>query len=572
MNYDFDDLWDRLNRSEIAPIPAPILHADASADFQRAFDHFKERPQHRVVNVRQKDDLLFLAKCGISHKYLAANLSKTVNGRYYDALAFQSIALKEKAVYARCPFTGARVASRHSLLANMNAIFYRFQGGNDEIFYLAIANIGSGFKKSGLYFPSHELIVTTGDRWGLAEDDVIELKARMACNFTICHRYLTNPDYRDRKTAICFGYYHFAHHFWNELSGLSRITRKRLLPAIDKFLVMREPLGPIEQLFPEISSERIQRYEDTGRIFNEIVAHNYFVIKVGDESIPKRLAERVYRVALRNCHAETIARVRDAKERHHPLLWIGIRVGTRSWTDQADGMARLIHALHCEYPRLGVVFDGFSLPADTSEHPGSDGEYADILRQENAVVKAIVDRLHDRRHSGLGVFNIIGSSIYDANVWAHAIDVYVSPHGTIQHKVGWLARKPGVVHTNRTAFEDASKYIWAVVEAGIKPRYIAGATPAGGGERESREVLYRKVSDLKEIGAGLKEGVRKAEETSEFDNYEIDWHAIHDNLQRIIAAPRLRHRIDPSVWLERTKREAKRTLRNVTRTLDYSKI
>jgi len=90
----------------------------------------------------------------------------------------------------------------------------------------------------------------------------------------------------------------------------------------------------------------------------------------------------------------------------------------------------MIDSLHKQFPKLGVVFDGFSLPADRSVQLADRQEYAEIINEENAVVNEVVEKLHDRQ-DGIGTFNIVGSSILRANLCAHAIDVYVSPFGTV---------------------------------------------------------------------------------------------------------------------------------------------
>jgi hypothetical protein len=112
------------------------------------------------------------------------------------------------------------------------------------------------------------------------------------------------------------------------------------------------------------------------------------------------------------------------------------------------------------YPQLGVVFDGFSIPADRSE-ASEKVEYASIIDEENAVVDAVRRKLRDRNIQ-IVIFNIIGRTIFDAIEWAHAIDVYISPFGTIQHKVGWFANKRGIIHSNLNLL--GTDFIWTLIE------------------------------------------------------------------------------------------------------------
>ena len=106
----------------------------------------------------------------------------------------------------------------------------------------------------------------------------------------------------------------------------------------------------------------------------------------------------------------------------------------------------MIDSLHKQFPKLGVVFDGFSLPADRSVQLADRQEYAEIINEENAVVNEVVEK-------------------------PHAIDVYVSPFGAVQHKIGWLANKPGIIHTNQSLLETPIM-CWATIENAPVPRYV----------------------------------------------------------------------------------------------------
>jgi hypothetical protein len=45
--------------------------------------------------------------------------------------------------------------------------------------------------------------------------------------------------------------------------------------------VLREPLGPIEELFNEIPDEKIERKDDTNDLLYEILENGYFAVRVG---------------------------------------------------------------------------------------------------------------------------------------------------------------------------------------------------------------------------------------------------------------------------------------------------
>jgi hypothetical protein len=543
-------LWLTLNKTQLQPIKEWDAHR-CKEWAENNFRYIGNNLRPKIINLYDLNvsDITYLAEHGISYHYLSYNLQKTMmTGGHFDPLAFQLTAVNEKAIYAVCPFTGKLVTSHHSLLANINVIFYRFE--SVQVFYVITAGL-DGFKKNAIYFPQQELVVTTGMQWGFEEDDLIEMQRRMVGSFDASYGYLSKYKLSNRKVAVCIGFYHFAHHLWNELPGIERLVRKGMIDSVDKFLVLREPLGDLRQIFPEIPASKIERKTTTDALFEEIVTNDYFVVRIGDYAMSSDTASRVYNVARKNCRPETLDKVQDARRKHSPLLWIGIRAGSRMWVNQVDGLARLIDRLHTEFPDLGVVFDGFSLPAHKSDEWSNNHEFDEIVRQENQVVSGIIENLKQCRRQASGIFNIVGSSIYDANVWAHAIDVYVSPHGTLQHKVGWLANNPGVIHTNTTRLDWRSDYIWTAVEHGIKPRYVPRTAVRDVPSIEKKQLmepsqLYAAASDYNESGAGILSHNRRIRDWG-MDDYELDWLALYSDLVDLIRSYRMMQKLDQNI-------------------------
>jgi hypothetical protein len=194
----------------------------------------------------------------------------------------------------------------------------------------------------------------------------------------------------------------------------------------------------------------------------------------------------------------------------------------------------MIDSLHKQFPKLGEVFDGFSLPADRSVQLADRQEYAEIINEENAVVNEVVEKLHDRQ-DGIGTFNIVGSSILDANLWAHAIDVYVSPFGTVQHKVGWLANKPGIIHTNQSLLE-THHYVWATIENAPVPRYVRRSSVSDIRSAQKDAPIYKRVSDYNEVGGGVQATDKEVHGNPEFDNYAVEWKPLFDDLLDLIRS------------------------------------
>jgi hypothetical protein len=569
MGSPYAEIWSRLNQTNLDASAIQALAGREKSEFANVLEYFKRTNNVRTVNLLtlSGEEEQYLSNCGLSRQNLVRNFKKAITGWHMDARAFQLAALRDGALYAFSPFSGERLKSRHSLLANLNTIFYRFEG--QQVFYVAIAGIGYGFQKCALYLPKWELLLTVGADWTIEIDDVIELKARMVNGAGLCLNYLANSDARPRKTAVCFGYYHFAHHLWNELSGIHRIQSNGLIKYVDKWLALREPLGPITEIFPEIPASKVEKQNNTAQLFETIVREGYFAVRIGGIFIPKELMRRVNTVAQKRCNPATVAKIAEAKKNHTPLLWVGIRIGTRAWANQVDGISELLIAVQERYPKLGVIFDGFSVPADKSEN---DPEYTSVIQLENDVVAAIEERLDRQTGTKPALFNIIGASVFDATVWANAIDFYVSPYGTVQHKVGWMANKPGVIHTNQTLLKNPAKYIWAAIDGAIRPRYLNLSAVEDVRSAAKESVIYRDLSDASESGAGILAGVAKVRGNNEFDNYVVDGAALRNELFDLLKAPDRANQLSASDIAHWSKTQVRKLMQGLTNTFDFSKM
>ena len=332
------------------------------------------------------------------------------------------------------PTTGKVLKSSCSFVPGTNdsLVFYRFVG--HEVFYLITGRPAFMFSKICLYFPRIELIVGLLPLPLSVKQKFNEFKTCMVTNWENVKSYIFSN--RDAKIVAQVNTDHFAHHLMNDLSGIYKLYEAGSLGKIDKFLAIAEPLGQIDKIFSEIPSEKIERIQRKN-IFEEVLKNNYFVVTVGLNNVKEDLANRIYQASLKYCSSTFLAEVEKAKKSHFPLLWVTIRLHNRTWVSQIQGIANLIKKLSEKFPNLGVVIDGFSLPYGFSGNPSIE----ETINQEKDTVRAIQSLLP----SGIKVYDTVGCMLYESIIWAYSIDLYLSHHGTIQHKVGWTANKPGVV-------------------------------------------------------------------------------------------------------------------------------
>lgn len=411
-----------------------------------------------------------------------------------DPYEFQITALQERGLRGRCPFTGVSVTSRHSFAVTRQVIFYRFE--TSEVYYVATAHIGDGFPRHAYYFPARDLLVKRdAEAWGVEPGHVALLKAFLVGHASDVVAYL-----RDTKEGACravmIGHPNFAHHLMNELSALQVLVTRGLLGLIDLLLVMREPLGQLEELFPELSAIGVVRVSGGGSslepipvpTFEQLLRRRCFVMNIGARQVPESVVRRIRRVARRHTPVEKQRAIRSAHRRHAPLLWVSVRMHNRTLTDQRETLGALLKVLKRDYPRAGVVIDGFSIAADGE--PLLKSNEKELLRQQQVLVETLRE---DMGSAGPELISTIGCPIWESVLWAGAVDAYLAHHGTLQHKVGWLGNKPGVVHSNPSVLASNNRWVFAIREQGVAPVYLAAdlSRDMSGGQGAEYSRSYR---------------------------------------------------------------------------------
>lgn len=528
-NVVYEMLWRSLHDSQLnkTEYSSNILDSKYSeTDYSNTFKYFQEHHNPKTIFLKKitNEKINDLKSFKISSEFLMNNFTKRIDKVTHDSREFQERAINDKYVYAVCPITGDILKSNQSVVIKRSVIFYRFTGA--KVFYLITSNLGTGFNKDTIYFPDRDLIVRyEKHQYGFLEEHLVILKAITVCNYHIFSNYFYNEKAK-KNLAVMIGHSNFAHHLWNELSGLERLCKENLLNNIEQFFVFREPLGKINHIFPEINQEKIN-YIDVNSSFlqqaitddysfeviEEIVSKQYFFVNIGDKFITDSLARKLLKISSDEVNLSTKKTIEEAQKSYFPLLWISIRNNDRTWNDQYNGLIKIIGSLFQDYPKLGVIFDGFSIPTDyLASELKCELSLSEIKMIEEQ--KELINKIISQLDSQIKIYDIVGCSLFEANLWAHAIDLYLCHYGTLQHKVGWLALKPGVVHLNaKLAASNAAKFrAYGVREYGISPKFI---------DASYIKDLPTKSSILMDL-------------RSDISNYEIDWKIIHQELLQLI--------------------------------------
>jgi hypothetical protein len=431
-----------LERRQFTPFQLLVLHPHRVRESLRATSDF------RVIDLNSIDDasLGFLSATGLAVTHLQAN--RFDESRHADDLErqlrrldFQSESLRSGHLSIVCPYSGRIIKSDLALMACAGQpIYYQFASA-DKVFFLAVGREVAGYAKLYLYLPDAQAVVLLdAASWAwLGRGELDQIRA-----FVICHwREIraSSSAVTPRRTCGLVDHGHFAHHLWNVLTGLERLCQEGLLQQLDQLLVVREPLGPIDQLFPELDTSQINRLADA-ELPQRLLHDRLFAMRIGGNRINNNVAERVLAIARASAPSDMLRHLDQLRRSRWPVLWITVRTGNRTWVSQADGIPEIVKRVQAVYPRLAVIIDGYAIPlGQIGILPGQQR----AIDAERGAVAGIMNRLG----TSIPVHQMIGKGLYESMLYTQVADCYFAHHGTLQNKIAWLSRKPGVVHSNR---------------------------------------------------------------------------------------------------------------------------
>ena len=153
----------------------------------------------------------------------------------------------------------------------------------------------------------------------------------------------------------------------------------------------------------------------------------------------------------------------DFLEDCQPLLWVGVTGQKRRWVEQVSGIAHILNTLHESYPKMGVVFDGWTPPLTSSNYHRKEA------RKDYDVIQNIIKRLRFRRHGRFGV--IAGLPMIEKIRVGMAVDLFVANYTTGSINVARICRKPGVGHMSRRMMDEAAQHIHYFTRT-VNPVYV----------------------------------------------------------------------------------------------------
>ncbi len=311
-----------------------VLMQSLSDDDKKLLQSFKITLSHlkssfRLTQANKDFDWEKIKKIKGIPQHYQRNYGKMLRGYHEQTLSNRSLVIN-------CPFTGQIAKSTHSFPIN-KGIFYRFE--TEEVFYLISWSVSNGYLIDSIYFPKHELIISLAiegkqlaiKRMKLVKNLVNKLKSLLIINISELAFYLFIS--KPKKIITVIGHDNFAHHLFNELEALQRISENGYLENIDQFWVTHAPLGAIEEIFPEIPSNKIKRLKPS-KLLNNSLSSSSLIVRIGDKYVSDALRNRIYKVAIKNSKEDLIQLIDIARKSCFPLLWISVRLVNRTCINQ----------------------------------------------------------------------------------------------------------------------------------------------------------------------------------------------------------------------------------------------
>ena len=250
---------------------------------------------------------------------------------------------------------------------------------------------------------------------------------------------------------------HIGHHLWNDLTGLEALCDAVPPADLPKTMILgaadlrAELFGPIDTLFPSLSSHVDRSLPDVDAFIRWTYAHDVWPCRITRERVTARLRERVVGALDASLDPQTR---RDCLDRSGsapgaPVIVFGLRVEDRTFTDLEAFCAAFIGFTADRHPGATIVFDGHnSGPNDGGIIRGM--AYGLAERAPEDVEADLVRRLAERfAHAPVRIVGTTGQSIAASLAWCRSADAAFAIWGAGLAKYRWLANLPTMMISTR---------------------------------------------------------------------------------------------------------------------------
>lgn len=258
---------------------------------------------------------------------------------------------------------------------------------------------------------------------------------------TICKSifeyYNNNTILESNKVSYMIGFVpNIGHTYWNDISGFNFLREMNLLEYIDTFII-----GPYDYYnvgnYLKNNNFKIIKTNDITKV--NVLLNNNLLVKYSDWYMSESLKEFVVNINPFN-DVNELNQITYVKNNYYPIITFNLRAVYRNIHNQEEYFSNIINNLLVIYPKLYIIFDGFTINSNVNlDLYGSEGVKSDLNKLNtsyNAVVNKIISMINKKNYTSL-----IGSSVNRVFKWLD-----ISTYGLMQLGAGsylytWIMNK-----------------------------------------------------------------------------------------------------------------------------------
>jgi|GEM_PF-5082056 len=385
-------------------------------------------------------------------------------------------AISERYISFISPFNGEKVQSSKSV----SEYSYWFEEG----FYLSFfSDWAHPFFSYQVYIPAENRVL-----FGYLDDDSELALYNKANDFLVMYFAkllrvinLNKPEYEKYLQSTALNkvvvknqnYEHLGHSIWNGVTALVPFIKNDVWKdKVDSFIV-DAPVLSLNLLKP--FNEKLKQYPLNNDVSLEenIFRDNLFLITLKDNYVHNLVSRFILKSSIDSCSVKE--EVVKFREKHFPIILLGIRLGTRQWLNQKKTYFQLIDDLTSKYPSIGFIVDGMNI-IESGDVYSSHGNID--LNAEIQLAGSLVD-------SNKNVISVVGTTLQQNIPWIEISDLCVVPWGAGLAKYKWINNKKCVVvgskcvlaEKNDLHIYDSDKYMeYAIKDTWLNSRYATNQT------------------------------------------------------------------------------------------------
>lgn len=306
-------------------------------------------------------------------------------------------------------------------------IFYRFEEvEREETFYIGTAGYPS--IKSFIFFPRHNLVIVWPLylRLGYKREQLSNAVNELYRKFLVfCEPTIEYLKCYNRQSTLAVGMqFNLGHFFTNEYAGLFRVVKTGLYRKVKNILTHKHVKIKLKKLFAEFQGIKTYECIEEDEIYFETVKNKLFVIYPCASYLCAEAAFHIREISRQYISNEQKRLIERCSS--EPLLFINLRKHNKAWKEQVGGIIELARTMKHNYPRVGIVLDGFN---DCQED---------------------MDKISLELKDEVQVYNGIGMSLFDTIGWACRADAYLCVVGAGLIILTCIANKPGIAHAEHS--------------------------------------------------------------------------------------------------------------------------